>query len=65
MDDKLSLITYARNKSHYIFFLRLLSNDEKHQNFFAVRKGLKEVEDLGNDTHSALIQPETDITLFT
>lgn len=50
---------YTRNNSFYCFCLTINSADLKKTYFF-IKKTIKEVEDLGNDNHQALITFQED-----
>ena len=58
---------YTRNKTWYTFFFTLSNEKDKSnikQHFFAIRKTIKEVEELGLDNNDAIITMEKIVNVF-
>jgi hypothetical protein len=58
---------YTKNKTYYTFFFTLINEREKldrKHTYFAVRKTIKEVEEMGIDNHESLIKMDQEVTIF-
>jgi len=53
---------YHKTKQYYVFFFAL-KKDNKHT-YFAVKKNIEDVMDLGADNSNPLIKMETDVTII-
>lgn len=58
---------YQKTKTHYIFFLQLVNEKEKlnrKHNWFALRKTIAEIEEMGVDNNQALVEKTSRISVF-
>jgi len=58
---------YTKNKFYYTFFFTMVNDRERlniKHHFFAIRKTVKEIEEMSFDNNLSLIQMEQDITVF-
>ena len=65
--EHVKLQAYYRTKYYYLFFFTLANEKDKLErkhSYFAVRKTLQEVEDMGYDNHQSIIQMDLDVTVF-
>lgn len=65
--EKLRLQMYCRNKQWYTFFFTLTNEKDKQnvkQHFFAIRRTIREVEELGQNNNDAIVTMDKDITVF-
>lgn len=65
--EKLRLQMYTKNKHSYSFFFTLTNEKDKqnvNQHFFAIKKTVKDVEELGLNNNDAIITMDKEITVF-
>ena len=65
--EDLRVIMYHRSKAHYLFCFALINEkekfDRKHHYFF-VNKTIKDVEQMGEDNHTSLVNFEQEVTVL-
>jgi hypothetical protein len=64
--EDLRLQTYSRSKNWFTFFFTLTSIKHNHprQHFFAVRRSVKDVIDLGENNKEPIIKMEQEVVVF-
>lgn len=65
--EKLRLQMYSKNKLWYTFFFTITNDKDKSspkQHFFAIRRTVKEVEELGQNNNDSIITMEKEIVVF-
>lgn len=65
--EKLRLQMYCRNASFYTFFFSLTNDRDKtdvKQHFFAIRRTISDVEELGVNNNDAILTMEKEICVF-
>lgn len=65
--EDIRLQYYQKTKTHYLFFLQLVNEsvkiDRKHT-WFAIRKTIAEIEEMGMDNNKALVEKSSDCVIF-
>ena len=67
MEDIVTLETYYKNKTHYVFFMSLINESEKldrKHSYFMIKKTHKEVENMGSNNNISLVTNDTPITII-
>ena len=65
--EDLRLQMYTRNKLWYTFFFTITNKKDKKnvkQHFFAIRRTIKDVEELGKNNHDSIITMDKPVTVF-
>jgi hypothetical protein len=65
--EKLKLQLYSRNSHSYTFIFSLTNDKDKNKvkhHYFVIRRGIKEVEELGQNNNDAIITMEKEIAVF-
>jgi hypothetical protein len=59
---------YNKNEFCYTFFFSLTNDIDKFDNkhtYFAVKKSIEDVNEIGQDNHIPIVDKDTDIVIFT